>query len=129
MAFYNGLLSYTAGVDSACAGSKDLAAGTSELKNGTDDMIYGITKLYAGSKLLVEGAGQLNNGSLELKNGVQEYYDEGIKKIVDAMDGDFEGLFERLRAIADAGRNYQSFAGKSENMSGSVKFIYRTNEI
>jgi len=129
MAFYNGLLSYTAGVDSAYSGSKSLAQGTSDLKNGVVTLVNGVTELYAGSTKLYSGAGDLKDGTLALKNGVRDFYDKGVKKLVDSLNGDFKTLFDRLKAIADAGRSYQSFAGIADGMTGTVKFIYRTDAV
>ena len=127
--FYNGLLSYTNGVDSAYAGSQQLAEGTSSLQDGAEDLYDGVYTLYAGSKQLASGAGDLKDGCGELKDGMSEFYDEGIEKLIDALDGDYQDLADRLEAVADAGRNYQNFSGISGDMKGSVKFIYRTDSI
>ena len=45
------------------------------------------------------------------------------------MDGDLDGLVERLRATTDAAKAYQSFAGIGDDMEGKVKFIYRTEAV
>lgn len=129
MVFYKGLLSYTDGVNSAYDGSKDLAEGLSSLEDGTEELYDGVDTLYTGSNDLVSGVGELKDGSLELKDGAQKFYDDGIQELVSNLGGDTEGLIDRLRVVADAGRDYQSFAGLSKDMSGCVKFIYRTNSI
>ena len=129
MQFYNGLLSYTDGVDSAYAGAKKLASGASSLADGADELYSGIYTLYTGSKELVSGVGDLQDGCLELKDGTKNFYDDGIEKLVDALGGDYEGLIDRLSAVAGASKDYQSFAGIIDGMTGSVKFIYRTDSI
>lgn len=53
----------------------------------------------------------------------------GIQKLVDAVDGDLDGLFNRLRKISEVSKNYKSFAGIDDAMDGKVKFIYRTDAI
>jgi putative membrane protein len=129
MKFYNGLTIYTGGVDSAYAGSKDLADGTSALKDGAKKLYNGAGSLYDGTKKLVSGVGDLKDGAKQLKDGLNEFYDEGVRKLSDAVNGDLTDLLDRLRAVADAGRSYRSFAGKPDNMNGSVKFIYRTDSV
>ena len=37
----------------------------------------------------------------------------------------FQELFDRLKAIQEADEGYRSFAGISDNMDGSVKFIVK----
>ena len=45
------------------------------------------------------------------------------------MDGDLDGLADRLRRISEVSKNYKSFAGIDDSMDGKVKFIYRTDAI
>jgi len=129
MKFYNGLLIYTKGVDSAYSGSKDLAAGTSSLNDGAGDLYDGLQSLYDGTQDLVSGVGNLNDGAGQLKDGLNDFYNDGIKKLTDMVNDDLTKLLDHLSAVADASRSYQSFAGKPDNMEGSVKFIFRTDSI
>jgi putative membrane protein len=129
MEFYNGLLIYTNGVDSAYGGSKDLAAGTSSLHDGADDLYDGSKDLYSGTQDLVTGVGQLKDGAAQLEDGLNKFYDDGIKKLTDTVSGDLTEFLDHLSAVADASRSYQSFAGKPNGMSGSVRFIFRTDSI
>ena len=66
---------------------------------------------------------------MQLKDGLQEFDEEGIQKLVEAMDGDLEGLVERLRATTDAAKAYQSFAGIGDDMEGKVKFVYQIKAV
>jgi putative membrane protein len=129
MEFYNGLLIYTGGVNTVYEGSKDLAQGTTLLQGGSKDLYDGINSLYTGSKKLVSGVGELNDGASQLKEGLDEFYDEGIEKLSTDVNVDLTEFLDRMRAVADAGREYKSFAGKLKDMNGSVKFIYRTDSI
>ena len=52
-----------------------------------------------------------------------------MQKLVDAVDGDLDSLTERLRAMSEASKHYQSFSGKGDDMDGQVKFIYRTDRM
>ena len=60
---------------------------------------------------------------------MNEFKTEAIDKLMDLYHDDLEGLMDRFDAIVDAGRSYNSFTGLTDNMEGSVKFIYRTEGI
>ena len=131
--FYQGLQSYTAGVAQAAEGAGSLTGGAEQLKSGAErlsegaaQLSGGIGTLQKGVPALTDGAAQLRDGAKELSDGLKEFDREGIQKLADAVDGDLEGLVERLRATADAARGYQSFSGASGETGGQVKFIYRT---
>ena len=74
---------------------------------------------------LIAGIQKLYNGSSALSDGLTTFNEKGIQKLVDAVDGDLEGLVLRLNATLDASRQYRNFSGISEDMEGQVKFIYR----
>ena len=131
-AFYCGLQSYTAGVAQAAAGAGALATGAGELRDGTqklydgaDQLANGLQTLKDSMPALIDGIQKLYNGSSELSDGLTTFNEKGIQKLVDAVDGDLEGLVMRLKATLDASRQYRNFSGISEDMEGQVKFIYR----
>ncbi len=134
--FYLGLQSYTAGVADAAAGAGTLKDGTDDLKTGTSQLSTGASELYDGiitlkdgTPDLVDGITQLYDGAAQLSEGLQDFNEEGIQKLVDAVDGDLNGLVTRLRAARDVSLRYKNFAGAEEDMDGQVKFIYRTDAI
>lgn len=134
--FYIGLRSYTAGVSQAAAGAGDLKSGADSLKNGAgklyngaSDLYNGILTLKNGTPALVDGITQLRDGALKLSDGMKEFNEKGIEKLVDAVDGDLNGLLTRLKATVDVSKEYTSFSGISQEMDGQVKFIYRTDSI
>ncbi len=131
--FYQGLRSYTAGVDQSAAGAEQLNAGADALKNGADSLSAGAGQLYDGiltmkngAPALVDGVTQLRDGAMELTDGLKEFDKQGVQKIVDAVDGDLGGLADRLEALRDVSGRYRSFSGISGDMDGQVKFIWRT---
>lgn len=135
-AFYLGLIAYTNGVSEAANGAKQLDSGAAELKNGTAKLSAGANELYNGiltlkdgAPALVDGISQLKDGSMQLSDGLKQFNEQGVQKLVDAVNGDLKGLTSRLKATADVSKNYQSFSGLSDNMNGEVKFIYKTEEI
>lgn len=134
--FYVGLNQYTAGVASAKsgadalnAGAGQLKAGSAELNAGANDLYNGILTLKNGTPALTKGVTDLRDGAMSLSDGLKQLNEEGIQKLVDAVDGDLGGLVTRIRATADVSKNYNSFSGISDDMSGQVKFIYRTDSI
>ena len=100
-AFYLGLLDYTAGVDEAAEGSNELYAG----------------------------AGDLKDGAMQLSEGLQQLNKEGIQKLTKLLQDDLGDLTARVQATIDVSKDYRSFSGISDDASGQVKFIYRTDEI
>lgn len=135
-AFYLGLLDYTAGVDEAAEGSDELYAGAGDLKDGTGELRAGAAKLYAGvlqlkdgTPALVSGVTQLKNGAMQLSEGLQQLNKEGIQKLTKLLQDDLGDLTARVQATIDVSRDYRSFSGISDDASGQVKFIYRTDEI
>lgn len=149
--FYQGLIAYTNGVASAkdgaaqlesgaaqleggagtlASGAGELAAGTESLKNGTDTLKKGIDSLAEGADALLDGVKKLKDGSMELRDGLVTFDEEGISKILDAFDEDsLTEKLDRFKAAADAAKSYRSYAGIAEDMEGSVKFIYKLEEI
>lgn len=135
-AFYDGLAEYTAGVQTAYTGSAELASGADALSGGAGELLAGAKELSkgagtlkSGSGALVDGVGQLEGGAFTLKEGMAQFDAEGIQKLVEAFDGDLQGLIDRFTALSNAAKAYQSFTGLAEGTQGSVKFIYRTDAI
>lgn len=135
-AFYTGLNQYTAGVDSAKNGADALNAGAGQLKSGTAQLSAGMNEWYDGVltlkngvPALTQGVSQLCDGAMMLSNGLKEFNEQGVQRLIDAVDGDLGGLFARIKATADLSKSYQSFSGLSSTMDGEVKFVYRTESI
>lgn len=134
--FYLGVQAYTAGVAQAAGGAGELRSGADQIRNGTGQLYGGATELCDGiqtmkskTPALTDGIKQLRDGARELSDGLAEFNEEGIQKLVDAVDGGLDGLTDRLRAISEVSENYSSFAGISDDMEGQVKFIYRTDSV
>lgn len=120
--FYQGILAYTAGVKSASDGSAKVNAGAAELKNGAE-------QLKAGTEQLVPGVEQLADGSKQLADGIKELNEKGISKITGLAGKDLQNLVDRVKATVEVSKSYKSFAGISDEADGSVKFIYKTDEV
>ena len=134
--FYTGLLAYTNGVSDAYDGANSLKNGAYKLKNGTGDLnqgaaelFNGITSLKNGSQKLVSGVKELKDGSVKLSDGLKEFNENGIKKLTDIVNGDLSDIYERVKATINVSKNYQSFSGISDDMTGLTRFIYKSDAI
>ena len=45
------------------------------------------------------------------------------------LDDSFAGISDRLEALRDTASEYDTFSGKLDGQSGSVRFIYKTERI
>ena len=53
-----------------------------------------------------------------------KFNEEGITKLVDAVDGDIVSLLDRAKAVAEASKDYRTFSCLADDMTGEVRFIY-----
>ncbi len=120
--FYQGVLAYTAGVKDAADGGAKINAGAKQLKDGTAELKSGVSQL-------VPGVEKLSDGSKQLADGIKELNDKGISKLTGLAGDDLQNLVDRVKATVDVSKNYKSFAGIADGADGSVKFIYKTDEV
>lgn len=112
----------TSGIGTLAQGSRTLTQNNSTLKDGA-------RKLFDATGELSDGVNQLKEGSEELSDGMEEFEQEGIQKLADTYHGDVETLLNRMEAVMDAGKAYQTFTKKAADVTGNVKFIIRTEGI
>ncbi len=131
-AFYLGLITYTSGVSSAAAGANELKtgadalkAGPSELSAGAAELLQGIQTMKDSAPALVDGITQLRDGSMELSDGLKQFNEEGIQKLIEAVDGDLDGLSNRIRVTADVAKHYTSFSGICRIRPNGVRISLR----
>lgn len=138
-----GLNQLQAGAGSLVSGSKELNNGLISLAGGAEDLNTGITAackgaglleegaqtLYEGAEQVNKGAGTLSEGTRDLAEGIAKFKSDGIDKLAEVFDGDISKITDRLKALQKAAEDYQSFAGKKADTKGTVKFIYKTDEI
>ncbi|MCR4617797.1 MAG: hypothetical protein K5669_06390 [Lachnospiraceae bacterium] len=117
------------GAQKLSEGSAKLADGASKLNASSGALINGSKSLADGSAQLAGGADSLLSGCVKLNSGMVEFNKEGIDKLTDLFDTDYVSMKERIKAISDLGKSYNSFAGAGENEDCSVKFIIETEEI
>lgn len=112
----------TGGVDQLAQGSAALVSNNGALTDGAG-------KLSAATGQLSEGVEKLEDGSNQLMEGMVKFDEEGIQKLAEAYNGDAKDLLNRLKAVVNAGKDYQIFTQAAEGTQASVKFILRTNGV
>lgn len=124
------------GINTLNDGAAALNQNSAALKNGVNtlnskgsELKNGASTLNGSSAGLTQGTNDLDAGAKSLSEGMVQFDEEGIQKLSDAYHGDVENLLDRVDKVLDAGKNYHTFSGLHEDMTGSVKFIIRTEEI
>ena len=112
-----------AGVTSLKDGGSQLASGVSQLASGANQVADGAGILAGGTQTLLDGANTLADGNQTLADGMQEYKEEAIDKLTDLFNGDISGVTDRIDAMTNLAKEYKSFAGISDGVSGTTKFI------
>jgi len=101
--FYQGLLSYTAGVDQANEGAQQILAGTYTLKDGTSSLVSGAGQLKNGSSSLKSGTSELKSGTSTLKDGTSSLK-SGVKTLkngTSSLSSGTKSLFEGVGTLKD----------------------------
>lgn len=127
--FYQGLLTYTAGVDSAAQGAASMQAGASQLQSGAATLYQGTMRLQSSMPALLSGITQLRDGSMTLNDGLQQLREQSTDRLAAMLGSDPATTLARLQATCEVSRAYQNFSGLADGMTGQVKFLYRTAEI
>ena len=124
------------GANKLSDGTVELNDGAGQLNSGAQELLKGAGDLNDGAKELNDGAKQLDDGVVTLEDGMQQLLDgvvrldeEGIKRLYEAFDGDLSDFADRMSAIQEAGKGYNSFGGSSEEENSSVKFIFKTDSV
>ena len=118
-----------AGLTTLKDGGSQLASGVSQLASGANQVADGAGTLSNGTQTLLDGANTLADGNQTLADGMQEYKEEAIDKLTDLFNGDISGVTDRIDAMTNLAKEYKSFAGISDGVSGTTKFIIETEGI
>ncbi|MDD3402226.1 MAG: hypothetical protein PHQ72_02560 [Hespellia sp.] len=108
-------------------GADTLATGLAAAGTGADTLSAGIQTLQAGTPELVSGITQLDDGAAQLNRGMIEFDESGIDKLTAAFDDNLDGLFDKLSTMLDSSKSYKNYSGLSDEMEGSVKFVFVTD--
>lgn len=126
---YNGTGTLSKGAESLYKGTGTLYKGTGDLKDGAGKLYNGLGDLHNGTEELFDGTKTLKDGTKELSDGMLEFNKEAITPVTDLFGDTLSDAYDLVYSIAEEGDAYKNFTGISEDMDGSVKFIYKTNGI
>ncbi len=110
-------------------GINQLKTGAATLVSNNGALVDGASKLSSATSEVQDGVKKLDDGSKELMDGMVQFDEDGIQKLVDAYDGDVKEMLNRLEAVVNAGKDYQTFTKAADGTKGSVKFIFRTDAV
>ena len=132
----SGISQLQTGLDQLASGSAELARGADtyvkavgQVSQGADVLAEGSAQLDDASDAMYEGLAELHDGAVELHDGVQEFSDKNTDDLSDDLGTGLRNVVRRLKAVQQAGKNYQTFSGLADGYTGSVKFIVETAEI
>lgn len=124
------------GADKLIKSSKTMKKSAAKLNNGMQTLNKGGSSLKKSTGKLIKGISQLENASGRLSDGADTLYDgvskfsrEGIQKLNDVYEDDVKTLIDRVKALADAGKEYNNFSGIGKGMEGDVKFVIETESV
>ena len=93
------------------------------LSTNLGELSLGLDKLNNGSMELVSGIDTLKNGADQLFSGLNTFNETGIKKLTTFINVNLTGKIDIINDLINLSNNYQSYGGKSDNVSGNTKFI------
>ena len=124
-----GVAALSDGVAALAEGGMALKEGTGKLSDGGKQLVEGVGTLKDGTGQLTDGISKLYDGAVELNDGMKTFDTDGIQKLKSTVDDEFSGMIDRMKAVIDAGKDYQTFTKLAEGTKGSVKFIIQTEAI
>ena len=77
----------------------------------------------------MDGTSLLYDGLGELKDGLDEFNEEAIQKLISYLNDDFETMSDRAEAMIDLAKDYTSYSGIADSMTGITQFIIKTDGI
>ena len=125
----NAAAALKSGADQIDSGLAMLESKSGELATGMSQIASGVSQISQGASQLSDATQQAADGSNSMAEGLQQFNDEGVSKIADAIDNRIVKLGNRLVAVTDAGGFYKNFAGITDGTTGSVKFVFETEAI
>ena len=137
----------TGNTETICSAIYKLQTGSKTLKDGTETLVNGLGKLTSNNDALKSGAAQvadgtgtlndsaatladaiekLNAGAITLKDGMAQFNSEAIEPLEKLVGDDLQNAVDTIKKVVKSGQDYTSFLGKSDDLKGSVTFIYKT---
>lgn len=117
-------------IETYVAGVNAYTGGVSKAYEGSETLFAGISSLQDGINKIDDGTGQLNDGAGLLYENMYKFDEEGIDKMVSTLDeADIQGLSDRIHAVAKASSIDVLIGGKTDEMLGDSKIIFKTDSV
>ena len=118
-------------------GASDLNSGASNLKDGAGKLQAGADELSSGAGQLADGTAEFKKGTAKLAGGAETLYDgmyafnrDGIQKLVSSLsEMDMDNMIARLNALSDASAKADFIGGKTDDMKGESKIIFKSGAV
>lgn len=82
-----------------------------------------------GSKQVKTESHNFRDGARTLKDGMQEFNEQGTRKLKDTVEKELGNILDRLESLTSDQCSYDTFSGKAKDMEGNVKFVIETDAI
>ncbi len=105
------------------------ASAVSQLAEGAAQLKQGASALTTAGTAISGGFSTITEAGDSLADGMKTFDEEGIQSLSRLTGDDLTRLIQRLKALKEADRTYDNFAGLAEGMTGSVRFLIETDEI
>jgi len=102
---------------------KELEKGSAKIYNGTQALTEGVGILKEKTNELYLGTININEGSQTLTNGITKFNEEGITKIYNYVNYNLRNTQNKLEALVNLSKEYNSFSMNNKNSDSETKFI------
>lgn len=72
---------------------------------------------------MLDGANKIADGAMNLSNGMTKFDHEGIRPMTNFVNGKVKVTTETVERLFNLAEQYDNYAGKSDNITGTTKFI------
>ncbi len=109
------------------AGATELANGSIKLSDGTTELSDGLTELNNMLPVLIDGIDKLVAGSSELNTGMSQFNENAIQAITNTYENNFSSAIDDIKALINAGKEYNTMTGLCDGTTGNCTFIIKTH--
>lgn len=121
----------SSGTDALSAGTSAFAGGIGQISSGADSLYSGLNTLADSSRTVADsieqfrsGGAELKDGTSRLKDGMNEFSEQVVQRLREAVDPDSE-LAQVLKEMGKLADEFEG-TGKSKDTELTVKYVMRT---
>lgn len=126
---YKGSVNLSKGSGKLLSATDTLNTSAKAISDGADTLSNGADSLNEGVITLDDGAVKLDTGANDLMDGMNRFNEEGIKKLTDKFQGNYQADIDFINALFKENSSYGNYSGAINGIKTNVKFIYETGAI